>query len=479
VLDQIDFCADKGTVHALIGENGSGKSVLMKLVAGLITPDSGEIRIDGYPVVFQSSKQAQDHGVAMIYQEINLFPDLNVTENVFMSREPLKDWKWLRPIDWKRAYGETRKYLDDLGLDIDERRLVKTLSGGEQKFVEMIRALSMNAGILILDEPTAALTEQEIDKLFRVLRDIKKRGVTIIYISHRIEEVWKIADAVTVIQKGKAIHSGVIDSVRQNEIARLMAGRAVDDRYPKLAVKPGREVLRIENLECEGRIRGASLVVHKGEILALTGLSGSGRRTLAKLLFGIESPYKGTVYLNGKPFSRMTPHLARRNGLCYVTGNGTDEGLLGDASIAVNITLSNLGRIARAGFLKREAEIRHARDMMARLDIEGDGTEAARHLSGGAQKKVILAKGLYASAKLFVIEEPTAGIDIGSKIDIYNIMNELVRSGAAIIMISSDLPEVLGMSDRICVMYNGEIRKTFTREEATQEKVLYAALGGK
>lgn len=479
VLNNIDLSADKGQVHALIGENGAGKSTLMKILAGLYTPDSGEIFIDGKQVYINNPKQAQQLGIAMIYQEIRLFPDLNITENVFVRREPIKNSKWLRLIDWEKAYDETQKYLNYLGLKLNPRTLVKTLSIGQQKFVEIIKALSQNANIIIMDEPTAALTEQEIELLFNVIRDIKKLGVTIIYISHRLEEIKKIADIVTVIRDGELIQTCNINEVDINKIIKVMAGKELEDRYPKLKVKIGKEVLRVEKLGFNGRIRNISFDVRKGEILGITGLSGSGRRTLAKVLCGIDGPYEGQVFINGKSFKSMTPHTAKTNGLCYVTGIGTDEGLISNSSIAQNITLANLERISKMSFINNAVESDCSKDLIERLEITANEKEIVNNLSGGKQKKVIFAKWLFTNAKILIIDEPTAGIDISSKVDIYNIINELVLSGASVIMISSDLSEVMGMCDRIIVMFNGEIRGEFNKKEATHEKVLYFASGSK
>jgi ribose transport system ATP-binding protein len=479
VLNHVDFSVCKGQVHALIGENGAGKSTLMKILAGVHTPDSGEIYIDGKEVFIHNSKQSQDLGIAMIYQEIRLFPDLNIIENVFIRREPIKNLKWVRLIDWDKAYKETREYLDYFGLQINPRTLVKTLSIGQQKFVEIIKALSQKAKIIIMDEPTAALTENEIESLFHVIEDIKKLDITIIYISHRIEEIKRIADIVTVIRDGQVIQTSGINDVDINEIVKVMVGKELEDRYPKLKVKLGKEALRVEKLGFNGRIRDTSFDVKKGEIMGITGLSGSGRRTLAKVLFGVNGPYEGTIHLNGKALKSITPHVAKMNGLCYVTGIGTEEGLILNAPITENVTLANLKRVSNFGFIDKASEVSYAQDLIERLEIRVGEKEIVQNLSGGKQKKVIFAKWLFSNAKVLIIDEPTAGIDIGSKTDIYNIMNELVLSGASVIMISSDLPEIMGMCDRVIVMYDGEIRKIFTKDEASQEKILYYASGGK
>lgn len=479
VLNNIDFFAERGKVHALIGENGAGKSTLVKILAGLFMPDSGEILIDGKQVSIGNPKQSQELGISMIHQDIKLFPDLNIAENIFVRREPIKKLKWFKFIDWDKAYRETRKYLDSFGLKINPHSLVKTLSTGQQKFIEIIKALSQNANIIIMDEPTAALTENEIAILFKVIKEVKKMDVAVIYISHRLEEITQIADRVTVIRDGELVQTSNIDDIDMDSIVRVMAGKEIDDRYPKLKVKLGKELLHAENLGYDGLIRNINFSVKKGEILGITGLSGSGRRTLAKVLFGINSPFEGRITINGKPFRAITPSIAKKNGLCYVTAVRSDEGLISNASIIKNITITNLRRVSTMGFIKRGSESRYADDYIERLEIKADSREIVDNLSGGKQKKVIFAKWLFTNAKILIIEEPTAGIDIGSKVDIYNIINELVLSGTAVILISSDLSEIMGMCDRILVMFNGEIRKTFNKGDATQEKILYYASGGK
>lgn len=479
VLNNIDLCAEKGQVHALIGENGAGKTTLMKILAGLYPPDSGEIYIDGKKVNIANPKQAQELGISMIYQEIRLFTDLNIAENVFIRREPVIDFRLVKPINWEKVYSETSKYIKYLELDISPRTSVNTLSLGQQKLVEIMKALSQKAGILIMDEPTAALTEQEIETLFKVIRDVKKLGVSIIYISHRLEEIKKIADKVTVIRDGELISTCDIEEVDINHIVKVMAGKEIKDRYPKLKVKLGKEQLRVDGLNYNNRLTNIDFNVKKGEIIGFTGLSGSGRRTLAKVLIGIEGPYEGAISLNGKCHKRITPHIAKKNGLCYVTGIGTSEGLISNATVTENVTLTNLERISKLGFIDRASETKSTMDLIDRLGIMTREDEVVKNLSGGKQKKVIFAKWLFANAKVLIIEEPTAGIDIGSKVDIYNIMNELIISGASIIMISSDLSEIMGMCDRIMVMYNGEIRRIFNKGEANQEEILFYASGGK
>lgn len=478
VLDEVNFFADKGKVNALIGENGAGKTTLMKILAGIHKPDSGDLYIDGNRVVINSTKQAQNLGIHMIYQEIRLFSDLSIMENVFIRKEPLKNKGFIKLIDWKKAADETRIYLERFGLELDPRRLVNTLSIGQQKLVEIIRCLSQSANIIIMDEPTLALTDKEVDLLFSLIEDSKKLGITIIYISHRLGEVKRIADNITVIRDGKLIETTIVNNRELDSLITAMAGKEEKDRYPKLKVKKGKVQLSVKGLSYGERLKNISFEVSKGEIIAITGLSGSGRRTLAKVLCGLEGPFTGQIVINGKIFDSMTANQAKQNGLCYVPGLGSDESLISNMKVNENITLTNLERVSKSGFLNFREESTVAKDLLKRLEIDAIGNEYVENLSGGKQKKVTLAKWLFTNSKIFILDEPTAGIDISSKVDIYNILNELLLSGATIIMISSDLSEVLGMCDKVIVMFNGEMKGIFDKADLNQEKILYYASGG-
>jgi len=479
VLKNVNFFADKGQVHAIIGENGAGKTTLMKILAGLFPPDSGDIFINGQRVHINGPKHAQELGIAMIYQECRLFPDLNVTENIFIRREPLKKLKFIKIIDWAKAHKETYKYLDYFGLNINPKTAVSNLSAGQQKFIEIIKALSQNANIIIMDEPTVALTEQETELLFKVIKDLKKLGITVIYISHRVEEIKKIADLVSVIRDGELIVTKDINTTNIHELIKAMSGKEVYDKYPKLKVKTGKNILRVENLSYNDKIKNINFELSEGEILGITGLTDSGKDVLARVLFGIVGPFQGKIYINGKAFKSMDPYTAKINGLCFVSAIDTEEGLISNMPTNVNITITNLQRISTMGFIDNAAESYHARDMIERLEIGCNENDIISILSGGKKKKVIFAKWLFTNSKIFIIDEPSAGIDICSKVDIYNIINELVLSGTAIIMVSSNIEEIIGMCDKILVMYNGEIRKVLDREHATEQKILYYASGGK
>jgi ribose transport system ATP-binding protein len=478
VLDRVNFSVAPGQVCGLVGENGAGKTTLMKILAGTLQPDSGELVVSGVKTGPYNPKIAQEMGISMIYQETGLFPDLNVGENIFIRREPMRRWRCFARIDWEQVYRETRKYLDYFGLPFSPKTPVDTLSPGHQKFVEIIKAMAHQAQVMIMDEPTATLTESEIELLFKAVRDMKQQGVSTVFISHRLEEVIRIADRITILRDGAVVQTCATESVSLNHIVKMMAGKAVEDRYPKLPPKLGKEMMRVENLGFENRIRAVSFDVRKGEILGITGLSGAGKRTLAKTLFGINRSYTGTILIEGKPVKITSPRVAIENGICYVAGVGNREALLPAMSIVENITITNLERVARHGILLDKQELENAGSFAGRLEIRENPRELAGNLSGGNQKKIGLAKWLFANSRILIFEEPTSGIDISSKVDIYNILTELVRSGASVLMISSDLPELLGMCDRVIVMYNGEIRRIFPQAEATKEKILYYASGG-
>lgn len=478
VLNNVDFCISTGEIRGLVGENGAGKSTLMKILAGIHAPDSGEIWIDESQVTAYNPKYAQDLGIAMIFQETSLFPDLNVGENIFIRREPMKKGKWFSHVDWEKVYRETRSYLDYFGLAINPKAPLNTLSLGHQKFVEIIKALAHQAKIIIMDEPTSALTESEIALLFRAIRDVKKLGVIIVFISHRLEEVLQIANSITVLRDGAVIETCRTEKLSRGQVVKMMVGKEMEDRYPKLTVKMGSEILRVENLSFEKRISNINFCLRKGEILGITGLSGAGKRTLAKALFGVNVPYSGRIFIEGKPVKISSPRTAIEYGICYVAGVGNQEALIHPMPIFENITITNLQRVSQKGILFRKKENDIAGDLTERLEITENPREIVGNLSGGNQKKVALAKWLFVNSRVLIFDEPTSGIDISTKVDVYNIINELVRSGASVIMISSDLAELTGMCDRIIVMYNGWICKNFSREEATREAILYFASGG-
>ncbi|SHH42736.1 sugar ABC transporter ATP-binding protein [Clostridium grantii] len=478
VLKNIDFKVTTGEVHAIIGENGAGKSTLMKILAGAVKADTGEILINGENVCNPNEKLMKTFGLEMIYQDISLFPDLNVAENIFIGRRPIKNLSFIKIIDWKKIFYETQYYLDSFDLKIHPKTLVKTLSIGQQKVIEIIKVVSKNATIIVMDEPTSALTEQEKENLFKMILEFKKINITTIFISHNLDEIKRIADSITILRDGEIVEICRIDEVNTNHLIKQMAGKSVKDRYPKLNVSIGKEVLSIRNLGYKKRINDINFTLKKGEIIGITGLSGAGRRTLAKTLFGIYKPTEGSIYINQKPVTIRSSKDAIASSISYITSNVNSEGLIDKMSISNNISITNLSRITRFGFINKKDEANSTGRLIKKLGIKQSGCDNVADLSGGNKKKVILAKWLYVNSKIIIFDEPTSGMDISSKVDIYNIMNEILRSGASIILISSDLPELIGMCDKIEIMCNGEIKKELKRNEFSQEKILFYASGG-
>lgn len=478
VLKDANFSLYAGEVHALVGENGAGKSTLMNIIAGICSKDSGEIFLYGSPVDIDNPRQAQKLGIGAIHQNFDLFYDMNIAENIFINQEPVIKIGPVRLIRWKAIYKRTEEILKYLNIKLNPRTPVKALSAGTQKFIEIARIIENQCRIIIMDEPTAALTEQEVGFLFSIIRYLKSMGVSVIYISHRLEEVRKISDRITVIRDGKTVSTILRAEYDTNRLVRMIIGDEIKDRYPKLDVKIGKDLLIVKNLNDEMLLRDISFSVRKGEILGITGLKGSGKSSLFKVLFGAKAMTSGSVYVNGRKIDVRNTEAAANSGLCYVPQNRIDEGLISKASVADNIVAANLsslvGRIVvNLGLKQQEAE-----KYVNMLGIKSnDVNEKIKNLSGGNQKKAILAKWLFKNSKILLLNEPTSSIDISSKVDIYNILNELVMSGACIIMISSEIPELLGMCDRILVMYHGRIVKELHRGEATQEQILYYASG--
>ena len=477
VLRGVDFTLYPGEIHALMGENGAGKSTLMKILAGVHRKDGGVIRIDGEEREIPSAREAMGLGVAVIHQELNLISHLTVMENLFLGREMVFGRTgWIR---WRQMKEEARKWLEPLGLEVDPSREVASLSVGEQQLVEIARALSMQARILVLDEPTSALTNREIDTLFQILRSLKEKGVGMIYISHRMEEIFEICDRITVLRDGEWIGTRRADEIDVDELIRMMVGRDIKNHHFREPVEPGEERLRVEGLTRKGQVEDVSFSIRRGEIVGLTGLMGAGRTEAARLLFGVDAPDRGKVWVDGKEVRVRHPADAIREGIAFVTENRKEEGLVLSLSVRENLSLPNLDALSARGVIRGEKEKRLVEESIRRLSIKtaGPGQEV-RFLSGGNQQKVVIGKWLATSPRVLILDEPTRGVDIGAKEEIYRLMNRLTREGMAILLISSDLPEVLGMSDRVLVMHRGRIAAEFKREEATQEKILAAASGG-
>ena len=476
-LDHVSLSVRKGEVHALLGENGAGKSTLMKVLSGAYSKDEGEILIDGQEVDIRSSADAQKLGISIIYQELNLTEQLTVAENIFMGRPIMKN---ALKVDWSAMFREAQKLLDDLGVEINAHSLIRDLGVAHKQMVEVAKALSLNARILVMDEPTAPLTNREIDTLFGIIRMLKERGVAIIYISHRLEEVKEVCDRATIMRDGQNITAVNVADVSIDEIIRYMVGRELKEKFPKIHVPLGDELLRVEHLNAGKQVKDISLSVRAGEILGIAGLVGAGRTETAPAIFGMDKKVSGEISLAGTRVDIRRPLDAIRAGFGFATEDRKDEGLVLTMNVGHNITLATLSDFAHLGKLNLKQERDTVLDYIKRLNIKTPShLQLARKLSGGNQQKLVIGKWVNTDAEVFIFDEPTRGIDVGAKIEVYNIINELIRQGAALVMISSELPEILGMSDRVAVMHQGTITGTFDNDGTlTQEKILYYATGG-
>ncbi|UUZ86548.1 sugar ABC transporter ATP-binding protein [Paenibacillus sp. P26] len=477
VLDKVQFNLHAGEVHALMGENGAGKSTLMKILGGIYPKDGGQVTMKGTVTEITSPSKAQSLGIVMIHQELNLIPDLTVMENIFLGRE--FTYGKTRLINWPKMKQEAKRYLSQLGLTIDPGTMAGELSVGQQQMIEIAKALSMHAEVLVLDEPTAALTDREIEALFQVIGTLKKQGVGMVYISHRMEEIFRICDRVTVMRDGHTVGTDRIGETNMDKLVKMMVGREIKDRFPKVDIPAGEEKLRVNGLTVKGKLHDISFSVRGGEILGIAGLMGAGRTELAKAIFGVLPFEQGEIRINDKPVTIRKPMDAIAAGIALVTEDRKDEGSLLPLSVRDNISLPNLADVSKNGFMSRKKETELAERLIRQLMIKTpNGEYTVGALSGGNQQKVVIGKWLATRPEVFILDEPTRGVDIGAKKEIYDLMNQLVASGVAIIMISSELPEVLGMSDRILVMHEGRITGEFTRENATQENIMHCATGG-
>lgn len=473
-LDDVDFDLRRGEVHILLGENGAGKSTLMKILSGAYQKSAGQIFLDGAEVEIKNPKHAQTLGISTIYQEFNLIPHLSVGENIFLGREPNR-----LPglIDQRAIFKAATHSLSGLGLTLNPRKLVKELRVAEQQMVEVAKALSLEARILIMDEPTAALTEHEIKELFATIRTLKEKGVSIIYISHRMEELFEIGDRVTVLRDGRSVGTYDVRAMSKSELIRLMVNRELTDLFPKEKAARGAEVVRVEGLSTKDGLNDISFTLHKGEVLGIAGLLGAGRTELARAIFGLDKITSGTIYINGEPRRIGSPRAAINSGIGFLTEDRKQQGLVLPLSVKANLCLSSVDKFSSWGVMKRNEEQQAADKYVKDLRIRTPSLDQkVVFLSGGNQQKVVLSKWLCSEAEVFIFDEPTRGVDVGAKTEIYQLMNRLTAAGVAIIMISSELLEVLGMSDRILVMRGGRVAGEFSAEEATQEKILQCAL---
>jgi ribose transport system ATP-binding protein len=474
-LQAVDFDVRRGEVHVLLGENGAGKSTLVKILTGAQPKDAGEIRWRGQPVDIADPHRAQELGISVIYQEFNLVPYMTVAENIFLGREPVSHGL----LDRGRMLREAAAILADLGVNVPPTMRVSELGIAAQQMTEIAKALSLDAELLIMDEPTATLTEHEIEQLFGAIRRLRARGVSVVYISHRLNEVKQVGDRVTVLRDGRKVATLDVAEASVHHMIRLMVGHDLREQYPKQPVERGPEVLRVERLCRDGVLRDISFSLHRGEILGLAGLVGAGRTELARAIFGADPIDSGRIIVNGRQVSIASPAEAIRRGIGLVPEDRQAQGLLLDQSVAKNITLPSLARLFPGWRLvspRVEAEMaaRYIADLRIRTPSE---ERMVRFLSGGNQQKVVVAKWLCSHSDVLVFDEPTRGIDVGAKVEVFQLMTDLARRGAGLIMISSDLLEVLGMSDRILVMRGGRLVGELDRAEANQQAVLSLAFG--
>jgi ribose transport system ATP-binding protein len=476
VLDNVDFAVASGEIHALMGENGAGKSTLMKILSGAYSTDGGSILIDGEAVTIRSTRDAEALGIAIIHQELNMIPQLSVMDNLFLGREPNR----FGVIERNRMRGESAAWLSKVGAgQIDMNRAAGSLSIGLQQLVEIAKALSLNARVLIMDEPTASLTDREIDTLFGIMRDLKSRGVGIVYVSHRMEEIFKICDKVSVLRDGHFVGERVVAQTGFDEVVKMMVGRELKERFPKREVSLGAVRLKVGELSDDGHISHIHFEVRGGEVLGIAGLIGAGRSEILNTLFGVNRKTSGEVLIDGKPVSIKGPADAIAAGIGFVTEDRKSQGLVLGLSLRENVTLVHLAKYARAGVINRKAENAAVKELIDELQIRARDAELeVKSLSGGNQQKVVFAKWLAAPPRVLLLDEPTRGVDVGGKAEIYHTINRLAAAGTAIVMVSSELPEVLAMSDRILVMREGEQAAIFDAKATNQEQIITAATKG-
>ena len=476
-LKDVTFAVNRGEIHALVGENGAGKSTLMKILTGALQPDAGQISWRGQPVEMGSPAAAQALGISMIHQELSLIPHLTVGQNIFLGREPGTRVPGF--IDWATLYDDAQQLLARLDVEVAARAKVQGLSIAQQQMVEVAKALSLNADLIAMDEPTSALTERETTVLFAVMRALKAQGVALIFISHRLEEIFQITDQVTVLRDGQFIGTTPITELDAERIVHMMVGRELGELYPPSAVPQREVVLETVNLHDGRELHGVDLKLHQGEILGVAGLVGAGRTALAETLFGIRTAVAGEVRVAGHRVKLNAPGQAIRVGMGLVPEDRKLQGLFMNMAVRENIMLSALEQVTTWGWLNFAVADRLAGALVKRLDIRTPSLrQQVRNLSGGNQQKVIIARWLILKPRVLILDEPTRGIDVGAKAEIHALMRQLAQEGVGVLMISSELPEVLGVSDRILVMHAGCITGEFAREQATPDHIMRAATGG-
>ncbi|MEP7269850.1 MAG: sugar ABC transporter ATP-binding protein, partial [Acidobacteriota bacterium] len=472
VLVDVDLQVAAGEVHALVGENGAGKSTLMKILAGVYQPDGGEIFMDGNPVHFARPGDALKSGIAMIFQELSLAPHLTVAENIFLGREPLA-LKHLGLIDRKALNERAAALLTEYGFRINARSPVSWLSAADRQLVEITRAIVEARRVIVMDEPTSSLTTNEVEELFRLIRDLRARGLAIVYISHRLEELDVIADGLSILRDGRAVYSGAWGAISTDEMIRHMAGRELKEIFPPRSAAIGDVKLRVEGLSRRPKFAKVSFEARSGEIVGIAGLAGAGRTEVVEAIFGAQPADEGRILVDGKLIERVRPRKAVEHSVSLLTEDRKRTGLCLNLSIANNVTLASVSKLVRGGRVQRRKEIEAAKTYISKLHIQPpQPSQPVGRLSGGNQQKTLLGRWLFADTKVFLLDEPTRGVDVAARVEIYRAINELAEAGAAIVMVSSDLPELLGMADRILVLRRGTLVAELDAAHATQEEIL-------
>jgi ABC-type sugar transport system ATPase subunit len=477
-LQKVSLSAPAGEVHAIVGENGAGKSTLIKILAGAIQPDEGQLLLDGHAVEIHSPHEAFELGIRTVYQEFSLVPHLTVTENILMGQMPTRRFKWW--VDWLEAHRQAERILDDLGFTgIDVRTLVSGLSVSHQQMVEIAKAGAEKPRILILDEPSAVLSQEELKRLFDLTRKLKnEESALILYISHRLEEVFEIADRITVLKDGLMVGTVLPQTTTQNDLIKMMVGRPLADIYPHRQTQPGNELLRVNNLSKDNAFTDVSFSVTQGEIVGMFGLVGSGRTEVARCIFGAVQPTSGELYLDGELIQPTSPQDAVLANIALVTEDRKRDGLVMSCSMRDNVGLATMDQVSRWSLINRRQQDAQVGEKVQEMSVRPPQiNKLVKELSGGNQQKVVLAKWLLAQARVLILDEPTRGVDVATKVEIYHLIGDLADQGVGIILISSELPEILGMSDRTLVMREGRVVGEFTRAQSTEETLLACAAG--
>lgn len=469
-LDNVSFNIERGTIHALVGENGAGKSTLIKILAGIYRADSGKVLLNGESIAFRTPHEAQIAGISVVHQEIKLAETLSVAENIFLGNLM---YNRLKLANWKAMHKRAQEMIDNLGIDIDIEEPVENLTVAQKQIVEICKAINLECEILIMDEPSATLTSRESEILFEIVHRLKGQGFTIIYISHRLEEIFRLADNVTVLRDGEHINTLPVSKVDRGKLIEMMVGRVLENEYPKDIIQIGEPILEVKNLNRKGVLHDISFTVNKGEVLGFSGLVGAGRTELARAILGIDGIDSGEIILKGKPIQNKTFRDAIDRGFGLVSEDRQRQGIVEIFPVRENICMVSIDKILERGIINKKLERQYAEEYVSKLNIVTPSIDTeVQYLSGGNQQKVVIAKWLMKDSEIIFLDEPTRGIDVGAKAEIYMLINELVKAGKTVIMISSEMPEVIGMCDRILVMHGGRIVGELSREEATQEKIM-------